>query len=242
MRRTLFLCPILALVALVLPGCARKDSAAEREAEINRRVEQRLAVAQQARERQALVQRAANVAQREHELAAREAFLADMAASILRESAPSPDSADDGFAEQPSALDAAPDDAFVANEPVYSDPYAYAAPNEPVFDSDALSAVPIAPPVTVINQTAALIYVNRRPARLRRDRNYGGTFPQSATMQPQMRSPKVTVAPRPTIAPPAVHHSKPPAAVTRPVVNPPQLTARTYSQPAPKKVIRPNPN
>lgn len=87
MRREHLLAPFLAAaLSLTLGACARHDSAAEREAEIHRRVEERLAAEHETQAKEALAQRATVLAERERQLASREAFFATMTASLADDS------------------------------------------------------------------------------------------------------------------------------------------------------------
>ncbi len=228
---------ILALLVLGSAACARQDSAADREAEINRRVQQQLAVAQQTREKHEIAQRSAELAQRERELASREAFLARVAASVLEDAAPSGDEPGTAPADVSGLSEPLPSESYAANEPVYSD--GYLTPNEPQLFDEPGFAEPIAPSITVINQSAAFITIDRRHRRPHHD---GRHHPPTQVPAPRPMPPPATkrVAPVDFRPPPPPPPARLPVAGPRP--NPPHVVTRPASRPVANKGIKTNPN
>jgi len=202
----------MAALPLLLGSCARHDSDLEREAEINRRVMERLVTEHQAQEKQRIAQRETELANREKALVDRESSFATMSASLAPE--PLSSSAD---AEAAPATDDSANTAELANYPVsgaaYPEQYGYASPTEPDFVDDPYFYASSIPLVTVINQNARFVYFNRRPFRMGRGRNQPGFAPagfRGTGMMPRItgRTPTPVISRRPT-AP----------AVNRPVLN-----------------------
>ena len=206
----------LTLLALSFGGvsCAKQDSVAERNAEIDRRIEERLAAHEEAAAQQRLAQERVALAAREKALAEREASFAMMIAS------------GNGVPEaaEPEPM-AEGDNSLLASEP-YSDPQTYSTysqpsvsayeqpygydgyvANEDPFYSDPYYCPPTTGYYSVITSNA--VVVNRR-----------GNFRRQGTGRPPRGNHGMSPAGMPARQP------RPPV-VSRPPVNPrPPMVAR----------------
>ncbi|MGI8430730.1 MAG: hypothetical protein ACR2MW_00345 [Chthoniobacterales bacterium] len=222
MRRELLLAPFLAVaLSLTLGACAKKESAAEREAEINRRVDERLAAEHAAQEKAELDQRAATVAERERHLASREAFFATMTASLADDSAANGNSVPSGVADpyydqrgsyaSDNSAPAAPTGAVVPGSYEFE-------PRPQILDDTYLLDDPYYyygstfSTVALINQNTRIVNSPRRPARTGM---HGHPRPRPPAPRPIGRTPR----PNPGI------NRQPRPRPVRPIANPP--TPRT---------------
>lgn len=191
--RTILLGTIAVALLLFGAACTKQESEAQRNAEIERRVQERLADEHRAEAEQKLALRAAALDARERMLAVQESSFATMAASVPASTATdetttpgtenysSPD-----YATYPAAAEAA---------------YGYVSPNEPVFADEPYFVAPAPYYVTVFNQNAAVIYSVRnrnrgrfhhhqpqRPFPQPRPHQMGGSHPPTIG-RPPMRGP-----------------------------------------------------
>lgn len=177
-------------LALLLAACTKQESEAQRNAEIERRVQERLAAEHQAEAERKLALRAAALDAREKMLAAQESSFATMTAS----SAPATDEPTARNAESYSSPDYATYPA--GGEASYGADYGYVAPNEPVLYDEPYFATPDPYFVTVFNQNAAVIYSVRNRNRGR----FHHRQPPRPFQQPrprQMHGPRSMTTPRP---------------------------------------------
>lgn len=207
----------LALLALLFGGvsCAKHDLVAERNAEIDRRIDQRLAAREEAAAQQRLAQQQADLAAREKVLAAREASFATLIASMPAAPAPA---ATEPVAEPDSSLLAS--DSYVAPQTYstypeqgvspYAKPYGYVASNAP-FYSDPYFCPPATAFFAVINQNAVIVNPCRdfhRPGMGRPPRENQPAPPAV----PPTNQPRPPVISRPPVMPrPPVIVRQPPA-------------------------------
>lgn len=217
MKRGILLLPLLVALSLCFGACAKKESAAEREVEINRRVDERIAAEHAAREKAELDQRAAALAERERRLGSREAFFATMTASLAA------DPANDLRSSQNSAVDRyddqrggyASDNSAPAAQSGAVVPASYEFEPRPQILDDTYplddpyysygSTVPYG---TVINQNTRIVNNPRRPARAGMR---GHPRPRPAPPRPISRRPRPTPQinrqPRPRPARPVVNRT-----------------------------------
>ena len=180
-------------MALSLAACTKQESEAQRNAEIERRVQERLATEHQVEADRRLALRAAALDAREKMLAAQESSFATMTAS----SAP-PSPALDEPTTQNTESYSSPDYATypAAGDAAYGEDYGYVTPNEPGFADEPYFATPDPYYVTVFNQNAAVIYSVRNRNRGRfHHRQPQRSFPQ--TRPRQMQGPRSMTPARP---------------------------------------------
>ena len=158
--RIISLVPLIATLSLFLGSCAKQESEAERNAEIDRRVQQRLEAEHQAEEEQNLAQRQAELESREKALAAQENSFATMAASIPTETVSTPAEAV-GPAPSADSYSAYPD----PGGEIYPEQDGFVSANEPDVVENPYFFTPAAPSVTILNQNVRIVYLNRNPAR-----------------------------------------------------------------------------
>ena len=209
MRREFLLAPFLAIaLSLTLGGCAKKESAVEREAEINRRVDERLAAEHTAREKAELDQRAATVAERERHLASREAFFATMTASLADDSA-----ADAGSSQSGTA------------DPYYDQRGSYASDNS-VPEAQTGAVVPgsyeFEPRPQILDDT----YPLDDPYYY-----YGSTFPTVAVINQNTR---IVNSPRRSARPGMRGHPRPRPPAPRPIGRTPRPNPEINRKPRPR--------
>lgn len=161
MRATQFL-PLLLSGALFFGACAKSESNAAREAEINRRVQERLVAEHQAEEKQRLAQRETALMAREKALADRESSYGAMSAT-LSQAAPAPAEATTETGDDGQAYDDAATNPGV-NGVVYPEQYGYPSYDEPDLDDPYLLG-PSFPLVTIVNPNPRYVFINRRPFR-----------------------------------------------------------------------------
>ena len=173
LRRAILLAPLLAAFPLLINSCAKRESAAERNAEIEQRVQQRLEAEHQAKEQERLAQREAALAMREKALAAQEHFFATMLDSRSPDTAVPPgetESSESGdfspAAESSSALP-------LATYPTYVEPDNYLSDTEPLLAPEPIFFAPATPIVTIVNQNALVIQLNRNHPRGRQHHHSG---------------------------------------------------------------------
>jgi hypothetical protein len=191
--RTILLGTIAVAISLFASGCAKQESEAQRNAEIERRVQERLADEHRAEAEQKLALRAAALEARERMLAAQESSFATMVAS-----APASTAATDETTAPSTENYSSPD---YATYPAADDAaYGYVSPDEPVFADEPYYVAPDPYYVTVFNQNAAVIYSVRNRNRGRfhhhpphgpspqpHPRQMGGGHP-TMPMRPPMRN------------------------------------------------------
>lgn len=206
MKRATLLLPLMAALPLLFGACTRQESTAERDAEIERRVQQRLAEEHAVQEKQEFEQRASALAARERQLASREAFFATMTASLARDPAsdpamqpsdpkdlvadePAAEPSSDGLYAGQSGYVAPSSYTFESTQPSLDEPYPYVDPY--LFDEPYNYPVSI-PYVTIINQNTRVVYrrlCNMRPGNMHRG---------PRIRPPQNSAGGVQMAPRPT--------------------------------------------
>lgn len=162
----------LPLLALSFASCARHESEAERNAEIDRRVDERLRAERYAAQEQRLADRQAAFATREKLLAAQEASFANLNASTApaSDSIPADSAADlsaqpyaDSYAAYPQLIYSQP------NNIPYPDDYGYGWDYGPDFVDSPYCYLPTTSFITVITQNPRTFQPrrNRTDPRLR---------------------------------------------------------------------------
>ncbi len=216
----------LALLAFAFGGvsCSKHDSVAERNAEIDRRIDERLAAKEKADEQQRLAQQEAALEAREKVLAARESSFATMIAALPAAPPPTTDSmlpADDGasLAQDSPATVESYGTYPVAQSQVYPEPYGYVSGSQPYY-SDPLFCPPTTTFVSVINQQAIVVNPRRNFRR-------GGND----------RVPRQPMRPAPVTVPrtPVINH-RPPVPARPPAMNRPAPIAPPVRTFAPRPV------
>jgi hypothetical protein len=255
MKSATLLLPLMATLPLLFGACARQEPTAERDAEIERRVQQRLAEEHAAQEKQELAQRASTLAARERQLASREAFFATMMASLARDPASEPATQPSGpkdlIADEPAAEPSsdglyagqsgyvAPSSyTFESTQPSLDEPYPYVDPY--LFD-EPYNYTPSIPYVTIINQNTRVVY--RRARNMRR-----GNMHQGPRMRPRQNSAGgAQVVPQPTggMQVPTVAHRPRPrpvqSTIHRPTINRTHAAPRVASATTEPGRARPQP-
>lgn len=227
----------LALLALSLGAvsCAKHDAVAERNAEIDRRIDERLAAREEAAAQQRLAQQQADLAAREKVLEAREASLATLIASMPE----TPASAATEPVVEPDASSLAAESYAApqtystypeASVPPYTEPYGYGGSNG-LFYSDPYFCPPPTTFVTVFNQTAVIVNPRRNFHRPGRDRPPRGNQPAPPAVAPT-KQPRPPVISRPPVMP------RPPVIVRQPPV--PRPTSIGQRPPVPAVGQRPS--
>lgn len=232
MKKAISLLPLMAALALLLGGCARQESTAERDTEIERRVQQRLAEEHAAQEKQELDQRAYALAGRERQLASREAFFATMTASLAQDPTIDPTSDQSGptnlYANEPASQPssdglyygqsgsvAPASSTFESTQPSLDEPYPYIDPY--LFDEPYSYGSSI-PYVTIINQNTRLASPSRRrmrpgnmhqEPRMRPAQNPAGGLHPAPRPGGVMRPPTVSQRPRRRAVQPTLNHPTP---------------------------------
>ncbi|MBA3963417.1 MAG: hypothetical protein H0X40_16150 [Chthoniobacterales bacterium] len=158
------------LALLSLGACAKHDSVAEFNAEIDRRVDERIEAQHQAEEKEKLARRQAALEAREKALAAQESSFANMTASLPDQSGAIPaESAVATNAEPYSAGDnySAPDSYSTypnTGGQFYSEqPYGYDSSYDPYFASEPYFCSQGVPYLTIINQNTRIVNRRRLP-------------------------------------------------------------------------------
>ncbi len=241
MKSATLLLLLMATLSLLFGACTHQESTAERDAEVDRRVQQRLAEEHAAQEKQELQERASMLAARERQLASREAFFATMVGSLARHQASDPamqqSNPQDLIADEPAAEPPSDDlyagqsgyvapssYTFEATQPSLDEPYPYIDPY--LFDSP-YNYIPSISYVTIINQngrTAHRAHRNMRPGdmhqkpRVRPRRDSAGAVQMAPRWTGGVQV--SAVAPRPM--PPPVESTP-----SRPTINRTQVTSRT---------------
>jgi hypothetical protein len=159
LMRTMLLVPLIAAFSLFIGSCAKQESEAERNAEIDRRVQQRLEAEHHAEEEQKLAQRQTELETREKALAAEESSFATMAASITPETLSTP--ADAGVAPGADAYSTY----LGASGEIYPEQDGFVSANESDVAADPYFFAPATSFVTILNQNVRIVYLNRNPAR-----------------------------------------------------------------------------
>jgi hypothetical protein len=157
--RIILLVPLIAAFSLFIGSCAKRESEAERNAEIDRRVQQRLEAEHRTEEEQKLAHRQAELETHERALAAKESSFATMAASITPETLSTP--ADAGTAPSADSYSTYPG----ASGAIYPEQYGFVSANEPYVAEDPYFFAPATPFVTILNQNTRIVCLNRNPAR-----------------------------------------------------------------------------
>lgn len=208
---------LLLVFAFGIVSCAKHESVAERNAEIDRRIDERLA-AKQAEEQQRLAQEQAALEAREKALEARETFFATMVESVSAQTAPaSTGAADSSYLAQESYPVAEPYSSYPdTSGETYPGPYGYVSGAEPYF-SDPYFCPPTTAFVTVINQNALILNLRRNPRRRGGGQQHRGDMPAlpappSLPREPVVSRPPVIVQ-RPPAPRPAVTNRRPPLGV-----------------------------
>lgn len=208
----------MALLALAFSGvsCAKHDSVAERNAEIDRRIDERLTAREEAAAKQRLAQQQAELAAREKVLEAREASFANLIASVP--ATPEPAAATEPPTESTSSLLAS--DSYLAPQsystypeasgPASAEPYGYVTGNAP-FYADPYLCPPTTAFVTVINQNAVIVNPRRNFRRPGMGQTPRGNQPAPPAVGPAnpLRPPVIS---RPPVRP------RPPVIVRQPTV------------------------
>lgn len=269
MKRATLLLSLMATLPLLFGACTRQESIADRDAEIDRRVQQRFAEEHAAQEKQELEQRASTLAARERQLASREAFFAMMTNSLARDPTsdpamqanapqdliadePADEPSSDGLYAGQSGVVAPSSYTFQSTQPSLDEPYPYVDPY--LFD-EPYGYTPYYTPstsyVTIINQNTRVIY--RRPRNMHPGNMRPGNMrPGDMHQRPRMRPPQnsaggVQMAPRPTggLQTPTVVHRPMPRPVqstlSRPPVNQTRVAPRTAPATTQRVPARPQP-
>jgi hypothetical protein len=219
--------PLVTLTAaftLSLCSCAKQESAAERDAVIDRRVAERLEAAHQAEERQRLAKREDALEAREQALAAQERSFAAMMASIPREIESVPADTDTAStADSYSAADSySPNYADLGGQ-IYPEEDDYVSADEPYVAEEPYFFAPTTY-VTIINQNATIVSRHRNPARTGCGPHHPWVSTRVPNQQPVPRQPsaprKMPTAPRPMASPvQTIAHRPTQSASTPQVVN-----------------------
>lgn len=227
---------ILLLAGLSLGSCAKHDSVAELNAEIDRRVDQRLEAQRQVEEKERLAQRQAALEAREKALAAQESSFANMTASLPADSSAIPAESAVATNAEPyngEATYSAPDAYSTYPNTVgqsYSDPSAYDSGYDPYLSEEPYFFSQGTPYLTIVNQNARIVYRRRLPDMGRRGQRALG-FPSAARQQPMMPRRIATAhRPMPRNASPAIN-----ARPSRNFVAPQAVNRRSVSRVAPQK-------
>ncbi len=174
--------PVIA--AFSLGSCAKPESATERNAEIDRRVDQRLEAKHQAEERLKLALRQAELDARERALTAQENSFATMTASVPSAAIAGP--ADAGVIPRTDSYTNA--DSYSGPETYspypatggqfYPEPYGFDSANEPYLGESPYYFAPATSFVTVVNQNTRIVYLRRGHSRPRcRQPNVASSLP-----------------------------------------------------------------
>lgn len=193
------LVPLMA--AFSFGSCAKREreSVAERNAEIDRRVDQRLEASHQAEERQRLAQRQAELETREKALAAQESSFATLAASLPVETT-NPTPAEANAAPTAGSYSAA--DTYSAPYPdassqIYPEQDGYVLANEPYLAEEPYLFAPATYFVTIVNQKTRIVHRRRNPASAGRGQHHPG-IPPAVPRQP-VAPPQPTIPLQPAI-------------------------------------------
>ena len=157
--RIILLVPLIAAFSLFISSCAKRESEAERNAEIDRRVQQRFEAEHRAEEEQKLAHHQAELETRERALTAKESSFATMAASITPETLSTP--ADVAAAPSADSYSTYPG----ASGAIYPEQYGFVSANEPYVAEDPYFFAPATTFVTIPNQNTRIVCLNRNPAR-----------------------------------------------------------------------------